>query len=157
MPEIVMYSKSWCPFCDRAKHLLTEKGSAGKFDQAALDLWRNDRRDPRFDCAGPHDLDQQVGWLDLVRHHRDRPQRFGVNNRSDDRDQYDDGDDTTDQAGHAILTRCGRGVPLVNDHGVVCILGAAARPTRTHRSGRLVPAVLGNHRETAVLQPGQAW
>jgi len=26
MPEIVMYSKSWCPFCDRAKHLLTEKG-----------------------------------------------------------------------------------------------------------------------------------
>jgi thioredoxin reductase (NADPH) len=26
MPEIVMYSKPWCPFCDRAKHLLTEKG-----------------------------------------------------------------------------------------------------------------------------------
>ena len=26
MPEIVMYSKSWCPFCERAKHLLTEKG-----------------------------------------------------------------------------------------------------------------------------------
>ena len=21
-----MYSKSWCPFCDRAKPLLTEKG-----------------------------------------------------------------------------------------------------------------------------------
>jgi thioredoxin reductase (NADPH) len=26
MPEIVMYSKSWCPYCDRAKHLLAEKG-----------------------------------------------------------------------------------------------------------------------------------
>ena len=26
MPSIVMYSKSWCPYCDRAKRLLTEKG-----------------------------------------------------------------------------------------------------------------------------------
>jgi len=26
MASIVMYSKSWCPFCDRAKHLLEEKG-----------------------------------------------------------------------------------------------------------------------------------
>jgi thioredoxin reductase (NADPH) len=25
MPQIVMYTKSWCPYCDRAKHLLTEK------------------------------------------------------------------------------------------------------------------------------------
>jgi len=24
--QIVMYSKSWCPYCDRAKHLLTQKG-----------------------------------------------------------------------------------------------------------------------------------
>lgn len=28
MSEIVMYSKSWCPFCDRAKHLLMEKGQS---------------------------------------------------------------------------------------------------------------------------------
>jgi thioredoxin reductase (NADPH) len=26
MPQITMYTKSWCPYCDRAKHLLTEKG-----------------------------------------------------------------------------------------------------------------------------------
>ena len=26
MPEITMYTKSWCPYCDRAKRLLREKG-----------------------------------------------------------------------------------------------------------------------------------
>jgi thioredoxin reductase (NADPH) len=26
MPEIVMYTKSWCPYCDQAKHLLRDKG-----------------------------------------------------------------------------------------------------------------------------------
>ncbi len=26
MPSIEMYTKSWCPYCDRAKRLLTEKG-----------------------------------------------------------------------------------------------------------------------------------
>jgi thioredoxin reductase (NADPH) len=26
MPKIVMYTKSWCPYCDRAKSLLTQKG-----------------------------------------------------------------------------------------------------------------------------------
>ena len=26
MAQITMYTKSWCPYCDRAKHLLTEKG-----------------------------------------------------------------------------------------------------------------------------------
>ena len=26
MPEIVMYTKSWCAYCDRAKALLREKG-----------------------------------------------------------------------------------------------------------------------------------
>ena len=26
MPEIVIYSKSWCPYCDRAKDLLRAKG-----------------------------------------------------------------------------------------------------------------------------------
>jgi thioredoxin reductase (NADPH) len=28
MPQIVMYTKSWCPYCDRAKHLLREKGQS---------------------------------------------------------------------------------------------------------------------------------
>jgi thioredoxin reductase (NADPH) len=28
MAEITMYTKSWCPYCDRAKHLLREKGQA---------------------------------------------------------------------------------------------------------------------------------
>jgi thioredoxin reductase (NADPH) len=28
MPQIVMYTKSWCPYCERAKHLLTEKGQS---------------------------------------------------------------------------------------------------------------------------------
>ncbi len=28
MPEILMYSKSWCPYCDRAKSLLREKGQS---------------------------------------------------------------------------------------------------------------------------------
>jgi thioredoxin reductase (NADPH) len=26
MAQITMYTKSWCPYCDRAKHLLTDKG-----------------------------------------------------------------------------------------------------------------------------------
>lgn len=28
MTDIVVYSKSWCPYCKRAKALLTEKGAA---------------------------------------------------------------------------------------------------------------------------------
>jgi thioredoxin reductase (NADPH) len=28
MPAITMYTKSWCPYCDRAKRLLAEKGQA---------------------------------------------------------------------------------------------------------------------------------
>jgi thioredoxin reductase (NADPH) len=28
MPQIVMYTKSWCPYCDRAKHLLRDKGQS---------------------------------------------------------------------------------------------------------------------------------
>jgi thioredoxin reductase (NADPH) len=28
MPAIVMYTKSWCPYCERAKHLLREKGQS---------------------------------------------------------------------------------------------------------------------------------
>jgi thioredoxin reductase (NADPH) len=28
MPQIEMYTKSWCPYCDRAKHLLREKGQS---------------------------------------------------------------------------------------------------------------------------------
>ncbi len=36
MPEIVMYTKSWCGFCTRAKHLLAEKGlSWSEFDVEA--------------------------------------------------------------------------------------------------------------------------
>ncbi|MCH7707535.1 MAG: glutaredoxin 3 [Myxococcales bacterium] len=26
MPEIIVYSKGWCPYCDMAKRLLTQKG-----------------------------------------------------------------------------------------------------------------------------------
>ena len=42
MAEIVMYSKSWCPYCDRAKHLLTQKGQ---------DLDRDRHRDRRGPAA----------------------------------------------------------------------------------------------------------
>lgn len=28
MPEIVIYTQSWCPYCARAKNLLTRKGVA---------------------------------------------------------------------------------------------------------------------------------
>jgi thioredoxin reductase (NADPH) len=28
MPSITMYSKSWCPYCERAKHLLGDKGQS---------------------------------------------------------------------------------------------------------------------------------
>jgi len=28
MAAVVMYTKSWCPYCDRAKHLLHEKGQS---------------------------------------------------------------------------------------------------------------------------------
>ena len=27
MPEIVIYTQPWCPFCERAVHLLTTKGA----------------------------------------------------------------------------------------------------------------------------------
>jgi glutaredoxin 3 len=29
-PEIVMYATGWCPYCDRARELLTQKGLAFK-------------------------------------------------------------------------------------------------------------------------------
>jgi glutaredoxin 3 len=29
-PEIVMYAAGWCPYCDRARKLLTQKGLAFK-------------------------------------------------------------------------------------------------------------------------------
>jgi glutaredoxin 3 len=28
MPEIVIYTQPWCPFCERAVHILTTKGAA---------------------------------------------------------------------------------------------------------------------------------
>ncbi len=28
MPEIVIYTQPWCPFCERAVHILTTKGVA---------------------------------------------------------------------------------------------------------------------------------
>ena len=28
MPEIVIYTQPWCPYCSRAAHLLSEKGVA---------------------------------------------------------------------------------------------------------------------------------
>ncbi len=27
MPDIVIYTQPWCPFCERAMHILTTKGS----------------------------------------------------------------------------------------------------------------------------------
>ena len=42
MPDIVMYSKSWCPFCDRAKHLLTEKGQSWTEIDIEADAARRD-------------------------------------------------------------------------------------------------------------------
>ena len=36
MTEVVIYSSSWCPFCHRAKRLLTNKGVA--FTE--IDLWQ---------------------------------------------------------------------------------------------------------------------
>lgn len=35
MPHVVIYSSDWCPYCIRAKHLLTSKGVA--FDEIKVD------------------------------------------------------------------------------------------------------------------------
>jgi thioredoxin reductase (NADPH) len=49
MPEIVLYSKSWCPYCERAKQLLTEKGQTWtEFDVEA----DPDRRDEMVRRSG---------------------------------------------------------------------------------------------------------
>jgi thioredoxin reductase (NADPH) len=43
MPEIVMYSKSWCPYCDRAKRLLAAKGQSWtEIDVEASDAARDE-------------------------------------------------------------------------------------------------------------------
>ncbi len=43
MAEIVMYSKSWCPYCDRAKQLLAAKGQSwSEIDVEASDAARNE-------------------------------------------------------------------------------------------------------------------
>jgi thioredoxin reductase (NADPH) len=43
MPEIVMYTKSWCPYCDRAKRLLAAKGqSFREIDVEASDAAREE-------------------------------------------------------------------------------------------------------------------
>ncbi len=35
MPHVVIYSSDWCPYCTRAKHLLTSKGVV--FDEIKVD------------------------------------------------------------------------------------------------------------------------
>nr|WP_298164750.1 glutaredoxin 3 [uncultured Pseudomonas sp.] len=35
MPHVVIYSSDWCPYCIRAKHLLTSKGVA--FEEIKVD------------------------------------------------------------------------------------------------------------------------
>ena len=35
MPAVVIYSSAWCPFCTRAKQLLSRKGVA--FDEISVD------------------------------------------------------------------------------------------------------------------------
>jgi len=43
MPEIVMYTKSWCPYCDRAKRLLAAKGQTWReIDVEASDAAREE-------------------------------------------------------------------------------------------------------------------
>jgi glutaredoxin 3 len=42
MPNVVMYSSTYCPFCVRAKRLLTAKGV--EFEERVLDLTSEDRR-----------------------------------------------------------------------------------------------------------------
>ena len=43
MPEIVMYTKSWCPYCDRAKRLLAAKGQSwSEIDVEASDAARDE-------------------------------------------------------------------------------------------------------------------
>ena len=40
MPAIVMYTKSWCPYCDRAKALLRDKGQSW----TEIDIEEHDER-----------------------------------------------------------------------------------------------------------------
>jgi glutaredoxin 3 len=49
MPEIVIYTKDWCPYCQAAKGLLTSKGAA--FTE--IDLMKHpERRAEMIDKAG---------------------------------------------------------------------------------------------------------
>ncbi len=49
MPEIVIYTKDWCPYCQSAKSLLASKGAA--FTE--VDLMKHpDRRAEMIDKAG---------------------------------------------------------------------------------------------------------
>jgi glutaredoxin 3 len=41
MPNVVMYSSTYCPYCVRAKRLLTAKGV--EFEERVLDLSSSDR------------------------------------------------------------------------------------------------------------------
>ncbi|AYN93029.1 MULTISPECIES: glutaredoxin 3 [Pseudomonas] len=35
MPEVIIYTSAWCPYCHRAKHLLDSKGV--KYQEIAVD------------------------------------------------------------------------------------------------------------------------
>jgi glutaredoxin 3 len=82
MPPVVVYSKSWCPYCQAAKALLTKKGVAfeeidvdGKPDlQQAMSLKAHGRRSvPQIfigethvgGCDDLHDL-EAAGGLDKL-------------------------------------------------------------------------------------------
>jgi thioredoxin reductase (NADPH) len=67
MAEIVMYTKSWCPYCDRAKALLREKGQSWtEFDIEA----QPERRDEMIERSGQRTVpqiwigDRHVGGFD---------------------------------------------------------------------------------------------
>ena len=67
MAEIVMYTKSWCPYCDRAKHLLGEKGQTWQEIDIEADPAKRDEMIERSGRSTVPQIfvgDQHVGGFD---------------------------------------------------------------------------------------------